>query len=299
MSAPAPPPPRHSGAERRLRRTARTLSVLASVTGSLGLVGFGVLTKLELVERFWPLFLTCLVVCAVALAVRLLWGLFVLVRKAVLRRPRRQAMATMAARIGWRWFATRRSIPAETRTALLLIDPEKWNEHQDTKPRYTELAYGAFAGRPAVSVHIERDSRLLPDVDQVVALQMPGSLPTLRITDRAHDPYGYGPGQQFESARFNDAWGVHADDERYASAFTHPQMMHLLNRLDPSISGLYVRGSWLVSRAPVAFGPDLLQVHLDALHRVIEAVPDWVWAEFGYRALSATAPPWAAGRRAV
>src|SRR5699024_2724079 len=157
MPTSAPPPhQRHTRSERRVRRLARTLMVLAFITGFLSYLGLGVLTKFDLVERFRPLFVVCLVVFGVAMGARLLWGLVVLVRKAVLRHPRRQAMAAAAARIGWRWFADARSVPTETRTALRHIDPkETWND-DDPKPRYSELAYGVFAGRPAFSVHIER-----------------------------------------------------------------------------------------------------------------------------------------------
>lgn len=262
--------------------------VLAFITGFLSYLGIGVLSKFDLAERFQPLSMVCLVVFGVTFGARLLWGLVVLVRKAVLRHPRRQALAAAATRIGWRWFADARSVPTVTRTALRHIDPkENWKD-DEAKPRYSELAYGMFAGRPAFSVHIERGSRLLPTVFQLVALQLPGTLPELRISDRADDPYGYRSDQQFESARFNYAWGVHTDDNRYGSAFAHPRMMQLLNGLDPSIAAVHVRGSWLVSRAPVAFSPALLHVHLDALARITDAIPDWVWDEFGHRAPAAS-----------
>src|SRR5699024_6529226 len=177
--------------ERRDRIHARTLMVLAFITGFLGYLGIGVLTKFCLVEQFRPLFVTCLVVFGVTFGARVLWGLVVLVRKAVLRHPRRRALAAAAAQIGWRWFADARSVPTETRTALRHIDPKETWKDDEPKPRYSELAYGVFAGRPAFSVHIERGPRLLPTVFQLVALQLPGTLPELRISDRADDPYGY------------------------------------------------------------------------------------------------------------
>src|SRR5690625_6324048 len=84
MAAPAPPPhPRHSRSERRVRRLARTLMVLAFITGFLSYLGIGVLSKFDLAERFQPLSMVCLVVFGVTFGARLLWGLVVLVRKAV------------------------------------------------------------------------------------------------------------------------------------------------------------------------------------------------------------------------
>lgn len=280
-------PDRHSRWERRLRRSWRTLTVVALVSGSLAYLAIGVLSKFDLAEQptYRPLFIVCVTVFLLAAGARVLWGLAVHGRKLVLGRPRRRALQAMATRIGWLWQPKRRHVPRETIDRLLQIDPVPWVPDHDPKPRYTELAYGSYAGRPALSVHIERGSPLLPRVDQIVAVEMPGILPRLRITDRADDPYGFAPDQQFESARFNRTWGVHAENDRYASAFTHPRMMALLTSLDPSIEALHVRGAWLVSEAPVTFGPELLQRHLDALLRVVDQVPGWVWDEFGHRAV--------------
>lgn len=287
MSPPAAPrPPRRSSAERWVRRTSRTLIVLAMVSGGLAYVTFGILMNLDKGNdpAYQGLLTVCLVVFLTAGAGRVLWGLFVFARKAVRRGPRRRALRDLARRMGWQWFVRRKKIPEETRARLTQIDPVQRRSNDEPKHRYTELLYGTFAGRPALAVHVERDSRLLPKVDQLVALELPGGLPELRITDRSDDPYGLAPAQQFESARFNESWRVDADDQRYASAFTHPQLMRMLNGLDPSITALHLRGSWLVSRAPVSFSPQLLQVHLDALARISAAVPDWVWKEYGYSA---------------
>ena len=284
MSPPAPPrPPRRSSAERWVRRTSRTLIVLATVSGGLAYVTYGVLMKLDKGNdpAYQGLLTGCVAVFLTAAAGRVLWGLFVFARKAVRRGPRRRALRAMASRIGWQWIARRKKIPAETLGRLSHIDPVQ-RKPDDAKHRYTELLYGTFAGRPALSVHVERDSRLLPVVAQLVAHELPGALPELQITDRTDDPYGLAPAQQFESARFNESWRVRGTDKRYASAFTHPRMMQLLNGLDPSITALHVRGAWLVSEAPVSFSPELLQTHLDAMARIAEAVPDWVWAEYGY-----------------
>lgn len=283
MTPPPPPrPPRRSKSERWVRRTSRTLVVLAMVSGGIAYVIFGILMKLDkdTDPAYQPLFYVCVTVFLITAVGRVLWGLFVFVRKAVRRGPRRRALRAMAARIGWQWFARRKAIPAETRGRLHQIDPVQ-RTNDDPKHRYTELVYGTFAGRPALSVHVERDSRLLPKVDQLVALELPGVLPELRITDRSDDPFGLAPAQQFESARFNESWHVYAQDQRYASAFTHPQLMRLLNGLDVSITAIHLRGAWLISRAPVSFSPQLLQLHLDALARIAEAVPDWVWDEYG------------------
>ena len=256
--------------------------MLATVSGGLAYITFGVLMEFDKDDdpAYQGLLTVCVVVFLTAAAGRVLWGIFLFARKAVRRGPRRRELRAMAHRIGWQWIARRKQIPAATRGRLSHIDPVQVKP-DDAKPRYTELLYGTFAGRPSLSVHVERDSRLLPVVAQLVAHELPGALPELRITDRSDDPYGLAPAQQFESARFNESWRVHAKDKRYASAFTHPGMMQLLNGLDPSITTLHLRGAWLISEAPVSFNPQLLQTHLDAMARIAEAVPDWVWAEYG------------------
>src|SRR5699024_6182749 len=104
MPTAAPPPhQRHTRSERRVRRLARTLMVLAFITAFLGYLGVGVLTEYDRVQQCRPLFVPCLVVFGVTRGARFLWGLVVLVRNAVLRHPRRHALAAAATRIGWRW----------------------------------------------------------------------------------------------------------------------------------------------------------------------------------------------------
>lgn len=257
--------------------------MLATVSGGLAYLTYGVLMKLDKDSdpAYQGLLTVCVVVFLTAAAGRVLWGLFVFARKAVRRGPRRRSLRTMAAQIGWQWIAQRKAIPEETEGRLSHIDPVQ-RTGDDPKHRYTELVYGTFAGRPALSVHVERGSRLLPEVEQLVALELPGALPELRVTDRSGDPYGFAPAQQFESARFNESWHVDAQDKRYASAFTHPRLMRMMNGLDPSITAIWVRGAWLISEAPVSFSPQLLQIHLDALARIAEAIPAWVWDEYGY-----------------
>ncbi len=257
--------------------------MLATVSGGLAYLVVGVLSKFDKTNdpTYQPLFYVCLTVFLIAAGGRVLWGLFVFARKAVRRGPRRRELQAMAARIGWQWIARRKRIPEETEVRLTQIDPVQ-RTSDDAKHRYTELLYGTYAGRPALSVHVERSSRLLPEVEQLVALELPGALPELRITDRSDDPYGLAPAQQFESARFNESWGVYAQDKRYASAFTHPQLMRMMNGLDPSITALHLRGAWLISEAPVSFSPQLLQIHLDALARIAAAIPAWLWDEYGY-----------------
>ena len=275
-------PPRRSNPERWVRRTSRTLILLASVSGGLAYLVVGVLSKFDKTNdpTFQPLFYVCLTVCLIAAGGRVLWGLFVFLRKAVRRGPRRRALRAMAARLDWQWIAHRKAIPEQTEVRLTQIDPVQ-RTGDDPKHRYTELLYGTFAGRPALSVHVERGSRLLPEVEQLVAFELPGALPELRITDRSDDPYGLAPAQQFESARFNESWHVNAQDRRYASAFAHPRLMRMMNGLDPSITAIWLRGAWLISEAPVSFSPQLLQIHLDALARIVHAIPDWVWEEYG------------------
>ncbi len=209
-----------------------------------------------------------------------IWAAAVLIRQLALRWPRRRALKRMAAQLGWQWYPSGRSIPPDLQAVLHGLRPGPQDNQR--KPKYSEALRGTFAGASAVACHFERGVSYELEVDQLVALALPGSLPDLLIIDRAEDAYGVSSDQQFESARFNHLWRVETEDHRYGSAFTHPQLMELLGSLDLSVTEIRVRGNWLISHAPTAFTPELLRVHLDALARIAAAVPAWVWQDFGH-----------------
>lgn len=225
------------------------------------------------------IFAGALVVFLISATLGAIWAAVVLIRQLALRWPRRRALKRMAAQLGWQWFPRGRSIPRDLRAALDRLRPGKADD--DRKPKYSEALRGTFAGATAIAFHFERGVSYELEVDQIVALALPRSLPDLLIIDRAEDAYGVSSDQQFESAQFNHLWRVETEDHRYGSAFTHPQLMELLGSLDLSVTEIRVRRGWLISHAPTAFTPELLHVHLDALARIAAAVPAWVWQDFG------------------
>lgn len=225
------------------------------------------------------IFAGAVVVFLVSATLGAIWAAIVLLRQLVLRWPRRRALKQMAHQLGWHWHPRGKSVPSDLRFALTQIRPGPADHKR--KPKYSEVLHGTFAGSTAIAYHFERGVSYELEVEQLVALQLPHSLPDLLIIDRAEDAYGVSSDQQFESAQFNHHWRVETEDHRYGSAFTHPQLMELLGSLDRSVTELRIRGSWLISHAPTAFTPGLLRVHLDALARIAAAVPAWVWQDFG------------------
>lgn len=225
------------------------------------------------------IFAGAVVVFLISAALGAIWAAVVLIRQLALRWPRRRALKQAATQLGWQWYPRGRSVPPELQFALAQVRPGPAGHKR--KPKYSEVLRGSFAGSTAIAFHFERGVSYELEVEQLVALALPGSLPDLLIIDRAEDAYGVSADQQFESAQFNHHWRVETEDHRYGSAFTHPQLMELLGSLDLSVTEIRVSGSWLISHAPTAFTPELLRVHLDALARIAAAVPAWVWQDFG------------------
>ena len=274
---------RHRPVRRWVRRTGQTLGAIVATSG---FISCGVISGIaELPSLDHPvlglIFAGAIVVFLISAGLGAIWAAVVLVRQLALRWPRRRGLKRMAAQLGWQWYPSGRSIPQDLQVVLHHLRPGPRDHPR--KPKYSEALRGTFAGASAVACHFERGVSYELEVDQLVALALPGSLPELMIIDRAEDAYGVSSDQQFESARFNHLWRVETEDHRYGSAFTHPQLMELLGSLDLSVTEIRVRGGWLVSHAPTAFTPDLLRVHLDALARISAAVPAWVWQDFGAR----------------
>lgn len=282
-------PRQNRPARRWVRRTGQTLGAIVATSG---FISCGVISGIAELPSFdHPaialIFAGALVVFVVSAVLGAIWASVVLVRQLVLRWPRRRALKRMAQQIGWQWQPRAAHLHTSTRSALEHLRPGSGEDKP--RPKFSEVLTGTFGGAPAIAFHVERGVSYELEVDQLVALGLPGMLPDLLVIDRAEDAYGVAARQQFESTRFNHHWRVDTRDPRYGSAFTHPRMMELLNSLDLSITEIRVRGSWLVSHAPTAFTPQLLQLHLDALARIAAQIPAWVWQDFSTAAPSANA----------
>lgn len=211
-----------------------------------------------------------------------IWASVVLIRQAVVRIPRRRRLRDWAARVGWAWFAKGKHIPPEHKLAVRTCQPP--HEHnEDKRAKYSELLVGEHRERPALAYHFERGAGYLLEVEQIVARQLPNLLPPVSIVDRSEDDVFTSQRVRFESATFNHQWRVETEDPRYASAFTHPRLMELLNRTDGSVTEIHLRGAFLVSHAPTALTPQVLETHLEVLAAVHAAIPEWVWREYAGR----------------
>lgn len=281
---------RHRPVRRWVRRTGQTLGAIVATSGFISCGVLNGVTELSSLDH--PvvdlIFASAVVVFLVSATLGAIWAAVVLIRQLLLRWPRRRALKRMALQLGWHWYPRGRSIPVGLRS--ILDDVRPGTAENTRKPKYSEALHGTFAGSTVIAFHFERGVSYELEVAQLVCLALPGSLPDLLIIDRAEDAYGVSADQQFESAQFNHLWRVEAENPRYGSAFTHPQLMELLGSLDLSVTEIRLRGSWLISHAPTAFTPELLRVHLDALARIAAAVPAWVWQDFSARPVRMPGP---------
>lgn len=276
---------RRAPGARAAKRGSRTAGTVVATVGICSTAVVGVIGQVTTGD-----FLVLDVILYLALALMLvtfvigaIWASVVLIRQLAIRAPRRRALKSWAAAHQWAWYPRGKDIPMgpETFRDLEAITPTVVENNQK-RARFSEFLQGTAHGRPMLAVHFERGSGYLLEVEQLIATRLPAALPDLLIRDRAEDDLLTNPHQRFESEQFNHTWRVEAagKDTRYASAFTHPQLMELLNGLPESVTEFRIQGDWLIAAAPTALTPAILEAHLDALTRVAVAVPDWVWREY-------------------
>lgn len=230
--------------------------------------------------------LVAAVLMVVTAVIGAIWASVVLIGQAVVRIPRRRRMRAWAQHVGWAWFAKGKHIPPEHNVALRTCQPESaYNE--DKRAKHSELLTGEFGGRPAYAFHFERGAGYHLEVEQLIALQLPNVLPPVSIADRSEDDVFTGQQVRFESATFNHHWRVETEDPRYASAFTHPRLMEMLNHTDASVTEIHLRGAFLVSHAPTNLTTQILERHLEVLAAIRAAIPEWVWREYAGRSSAA------------
>ena len=117
----------------------------------------------------------------------------------------------------------------------------------------------------------------------VVVLQLPGALPHLEVTHEGifggavANAFGFRD-IQFESDRFNRAFRVKADDERFGHAVVTPRMMELL--LARGEIGWRIDGNSLVGWDKGAHNPTEIMNRLALLQQILEQVPPYVWRDY-------------------
>ncbi|TDE99120.1 hypothetical protein EXU48_02785 [Occultella glacieicola] len=285
MSNPAPTPRRTPAGTRTRKRVSRTLGTILTTVGVLSTaVTCGALETtysggLAAVDAIIAVAFVLMVVTAVIGAI---WASVVLIGQAVVRIPRRRRLREWAGRVGWAWFAKGKQIPPAHTSALRACQPVN-GHNEDKRAKYSELLTGTYRGREALAYHFERGSGYLLEVDQIIARRLRNVLPTVSFVDRATDDVFTGQQVRFESAAFNHHWRVDAEEPRYASAFTHPRLMELLNHADASVTEIHLRGDYLISHAPTNLTPSILEDHLRVLAAIDDGIPEWVWREYAGR----------------
>ncbi len=158
------------------------------------------------------------------------------------------------------------------------------------------LLVGRYCGRLAVTFEYGTAQGAQLRATQVryhvVAIQLPAALPTVWFAPRWVDAPAVGDGREvlFESAEFNDGWRVTGDDPRFVHAAVTPLVMRRL--LQPDAAGLELRiegGSvvhWRLARPD----PESTDRALRVLADVVEALPPFVWQEYGRAGRGQTSP---------
>ncbi|WP_163544054.1 hypothetical protein [Occultella kanbiaonis] len=282
MSTAQPSPPRRTRpvtrARKRLSRTVGTIVTTIGVLSTAVTCGIGEAYSggVPAVDAVLGVSLVVMILTGVVGAI---WASVVLIGQAAVRIPRRRRLRTWAAGVGWDWFAKGKHIPARQASTASACQPVL-ALNSDKRARFSELLTGQYRGRTALSFHFERGSGYLLEVEQIIALRLRNVLPPVSLVDRAEDDVFTGQQVRFESAAFNHHWRVDAEDPRYASAFTHPRLMELLNHADDSVIEIHLRGDHLVSHAPTNLTPQLLETHLRVLAEIDDGIPEWVWREY-------------------
>lgn len=145
------------------------------------------------------------------------------------------------------------------------------------------LEYGTAAGAQLRATQVRY---------HVVAVQLPRALPTVWFNPRWADAPAIASGREvlFESAEFNDAWRVTGDDPRFVHAAVTPLVMGRLLRPDAEGLELRVEGDWVVHWRLAPPDPGSTDRALRVLADVVDAMPPFVWQEYGRAARGQTSP---------
>lgn len=197
------------------------------------------------------------------------------------QRHREKLLREWAARVGWTYVGTDRSLVSRWQGQPFGIGSSR---------NATEVVTGPFAGRQAMSFAYRYTTgsgkNRSTHTFHVVALALPTYLPMVELT-----PDGLGAklaktfgGQDidFESEAFNDAWRVRAHDPKIAHDVVHPRLMERLLQPDARGMAIRVHGTDVLCWHPGTPDMDRVASRLQVLTALVESVPRFVWLDHGY-----------------
>ncbi len=189
------------------------------------------------------------------------------------------APRALAERLGLRWYVTDGTLAHRWRRG-----PFAGTDGATA----TEVLTGTWRGREVVALHHaavrgSQDSAAATRVRRVAAIALPAALPWVELTpqgpvDRVRTAFG-GQDLVLESAAFNDAWLVRAEDPRAAHALLHPRVMERLLRPDARALSFLVEGPDLVAWSDGEGGLDRTAERFDLLADLLDLVPGHLWVD--------------------
>lgn len=210
-----------------------------------------------------------------------------LVLGVVAQSRRRTRVAAWAAARGWTVMAPDRAFLARWR-----------GQPFRSGGRVAEVLVGTHRGRPAVSFQHSYSTgsgkNRRTHYFHVVALALPVPLGRLELTPddvgaKLAKVFG-GQDLDLELEEFNRAWRVAAEPEKFGSDVLHPRVMERLLAPDARRQCLRIDGSdivwWGLGRPDLA----MIDPRLELLSSVLDSIPRFVWQDYGYDPLDATAP---------
>jgi hypothetical protein len=215
-----------------------------------------------------------LLLVAVGFVVLLVLGMW-------LQRKRHARFRQWASTIGWTYQESDRSLVDLSRSQPFGVGSSRGA---------TEVLRGTFDGRSALSFTYtwttgSGKSRSTHHA-HVVALSLPGYLPTLEVT-----PEGLGAklaklvgarDLQLESEAFNQAYRVATSDERVGHAILHPRLMERLLDADALCNAWRIEGTGILSWSWGSTDLDRLGSRLQLLAAIARSIPRHVWLDHGY-----------------
>lgn len=192
-----------------------------------------------------------------------------------------RAMASWARTVGW--------VPVRDGRAPSVVDAWRLPPFGLGAAAVEGVLTGRYRGRPAVTLEYATAGGVQLRATQVryhvVAIGLPNALPTVWLNPRWADAPAVAGGREvlFESAEFDDGWRVTGDDPRFVHAAVTPQVMSRLLRPDTTGLELRVEGAWVVHWRLGRADPASTERALDVLADVVDALPPFVWHQYGGR----------------
>lgn len=204
-------------------------------------------------------------------------------------------MARWAQSVGWRFLRDSRAPRQDGETLPAAVARLRQPQRPSVADRWhlppfgmgtlatVESAYhGTFRGRPAVSFEYATSGGAPLAATQlryhVVSLALPRTLPTVWVRPRFLEPPAVAGAHEVlvESAAFNDAWRVTAEDPRFGHAVLTPTVIDRLLRPDAEGFEWRIEGATIVHWRLGGAEPAATVRALEVLSDVLDALPAFV-----------------------